>query len=196
MGVLDGIALFVFLIVFVSESTSAVFTPANRLELKAAVDACTVETSDGSCPIYAATNGHISDWDISSVTSLHIMFDAKSLFCQDLSKWDTSKVTALSAAFLKANAFNSDLSKWDVSRVTTFSQLFYQAKSFNGNISTWNVGRVTNLHQAFFSSGFNSDISKCNTEKVTTMSSTFASSSFEYAFDDLHQSPIKQEGSA
>jgi hypothetical protein len=65
----------------------AVFAPANRDALKAAVGTCTSsgvctggclgETADGSCPIFAASNdatgnpyGVIGDWDVSAVTSM------------------------------------------------------------------------------------------------------------------------------
>ena len=70
----------------------AVFTPADKAALKAAVGTCTGgfrssyvctggclgETPDGSCPIFAATNvpgtgnpyGVIGDWDVSAVTSM------------------------------------------------------------------------------------------------------------------------------
>jgi len=65
----------------------AVFTPADRDALKAAVGTCNSsgvctggcfgETADGSCPTFAASNdatgnpyGVIGDWDVSSVTSM------------------------------------------------------------------------------------------------------------------------------
>ena len=55
----------------------AVFTPADRAALKAAVDRCFLETTDGSCPIFAASDatpgnpyGVIGDWDVSAVTSM------------------------------------------------------------------------------------------------------------------------------
>ena len=62
-------------------SVSAVFAPADRTALRAAVQSClsetTVETGDGSCPTFAASNdatgnpyGVMGDWDVSKVTSL------------------------------------------------------------------------------------------------------------------------------
>jgi hypothetical protein len=64
------------------------FTPADSAALKAAVGTCTRtydsgsyvysctggclgETPDGSCPIFAASNGVIGDWDVSAVTSMY-----------------------------------------------------------------------------------------------------------------------------
>jgi hypothetical protein len=67
----------------------AVFAPADRAALKAAVGTCSShlfvctggclgETTDGSCPIFAASNdatgnpyGVIGDWDVSLVTSMY-----------------------------------------------------------------------------------------------------------------------------
>jgi len=56
----------------------AVFAPADRAALKAAVDRCYLETTDGSCPIFAASDatpgnpyGVIGDWDVSAVTSMY-----------------------------------------------------------------------------------------------------------------------------
>ena len=74
----------------------AVFAPADKAALKAAVGTCTQsgsnpnyvytctggclgETADGSCPILAASNvpgtgtpyGVIGDWDVSAVTNMH-----------------------------------------------------------------------------------------------------------------------------
>jgi hypothetical protein len=55
----------------------AVFAPADRDALKAAVGTCLGETADGSCPIFAASDatpgnpyGVIGSWDVSAVTSM------------------------------------------------------------------------------------------------------------------------------
>jgi len=57
--------------------TQAVFTPADRAALKAAVGTCLGETADGSCPTFAAENdatgnpyGVIGAWDVSAVTTM------------------------------------------------------------------------------------------------------------------------------
>ena len=152
MGVLDVIALLIFLVVFVSGPAEAVFAPAIHAELKAAVDACTVETSDGSCPIYAETNGHIGEWDISRVESLSSLFNNKGHFNQDLSKWDTSKVSIMSATFRYAENFNQDLSKWDVSRVTSMVDMFHHGFVYNQPMAAWDVGKVTNMDGVFYNS--------------------------------------------
>ena len=110
-----------FLLLVNPALVSGTFTPADRVALKTAVDACILETDDGSCPTFFASNdatgnpyGSMAEWDISRVTSLSqvFSFDYNSRkFNADLSKWDTSKVTTLLLAFASANAFNADLSK-------------------------------------------------------------------------------------
>jgi surface protein len=144
--------LLIFLVVFVSGPAEAVFAPASHAELKAAVDACTVETSDGSCPIYGVTNGPIGDWDISRVTSLHSLFSQKSAFNQDLSNWNTSKVSSMYNTFYYAESFNQDLSKWDVSRVTSMYNMFHHGLIYNQPMAAWDVGKVTNMDGVFYNS--------------------------------------------
>ena len=63
--------------------------------------------------------GHLSDWDVSSVTDMSELFkakeipdacktrfDGKSLFNDDISRWDVSNVTNMSCMFEKAHALN------------------------------------------------------------------------------------------
>jgi hypothetical protein len=71
-----GVAMLVGL-VWGTVSVGAVFAPAGRDALKAAVGTCLSETADGSCPIFAASDatpgnsyGVIGDWDVSAVTSM------------------------------------------------------------------------------------------------------------------------------
>ena len=155
MGVLDVIALLIFLVVFVSGPAEAVFAPASLAELKIAVVACTDETPDGTCPVYGATNGPIGDWDISRVTSLHSLFSHKSAFNQDLSKWNTSKVSSMYNTFYYAESFNQDLSKWDVSRVTSMYNMFHHGLKYNQPMENWDVSRVTNMGTMFYKAAIN-----------------------------------------
>ena len=55
----------------------AAFTPADSAALNTAVQACLVETNDGSCPIFAASNdatghpyGAIGEWQTGNVTDM------------------------------------------------------------------------------------------------------------------------------
>ena len=162
-------------------SVSAVFAPADRTALRAAVQSClsetTVETGDGSCPTFAASNdatgnpyGVMGDWDVSKVTNMYATFYDVSAFNADISNWNTVAVTNMESMFQSAPAFNADISKWDTAAVTTMRATFSYASTFNSDISKWNTAAVTDMKYTFNrASAFNSDISKWNTAAVTIM---------------------------
>ncbi len=120
------------------------------------------------------TYGHISDWDVSSVTNMNQLFFVASSFNGDISSWDVSSVTNMSQMFSGASIFNGDLSAWDVSSVTNMSQMFNSASSFNGDISSWDVSSVTNMSNLFgYANTFNVDISSWDVSSVTDMYQMF-----------------------
>ena len=102
-----SVVLSILVLLLSAVVVDAVFTPANRAELKIAVGTCPSngacsggclgETPDGSCPIFAATNGNgvIGDWLISKVNSLDDMFQYATAFNADISQWQTGAVTTM-----------------------------------------------------------------------------------------------------
>ena len=60
--------------------------------------------------------GHISEWDVSSVTDMSHLFEDKIDFNQDISNWDTSRVENMGFMFKRARSFNQDISNWDTSK--------------------------------------------------------------------------------
>jgi hypothetical protein len=75
--------------------------------------------------------GHISDWDVSSVTDMSDLFRNKREFNDDIRQWDVSNVTDMKKMFWGARTFNQAIGNWDVSKVTNMSLLFYQSIAFN-----------------------------------------------------------------
>jgi len=118
--------------------------------------------------------GHISDWDTSEVTDMHVMFYGASSFNQPLEKWDVSKVTDMSGMFYEAKTFNQPLEKWDVSQVTTQRHMFRGATSFNQPLEKWDVSRVTEMQYLFNDAeSFNQPLEKWDVSRVTTQCQMF-----------------------
>ena len=90
--------------------------------------------------------GEISNWDVSSVTTMYKMFwFATSSFNQPLNNWNVSKVTNMREMFYGASSFNQPLNKWNVSYVKVMESMFVGASSFNQPLNKWNVSNVTNM---------------------------------------------------
>ncbi len=69
-------------------------------------------------------NSSLSNWDISSITSISRAFENATSFNQNISTWNTSSVSNLSGTFNGATAFDQDLASWDVRNVTTATDMF------------------------------------------------------------------------
>ena len=119
-------------------------------------------------------NDDISAWDVSNVTNMDSMFSFASAFNQDIGAWDLSSVTEMYSMFHGATAFNQDISGWDVSNVTDMSDVFYQATAFNGDIGSWDVSSVTNMENMFYTAdSFNQDLGSWDVSSVDDMYSMF-----------------------
>ena len=129
--------------------TTAVFTPADRTELKNAVDDCLGESPDGRCPTFAAVHGAIGDWDVSKVTKMNLMFVLADAFNQYIGEWDVSSVTDMDGMFAGAYAFNQYIGEWDVSSVTNMGNMFFKAYAFNQYIGDWDVSSVAGMDGMF-----------------------------------------------
>ena len=105
--------LLTFCWICLQHKAEAVFVPTDKAALTAAVTACLAETTEGSCPTFAATdgNGVIGAWDVSKITDMGGVFKDKTDFNADLSEWLTTQVTSMAYLFYSAEKFNSDLSK-------------------------------------------------------------------------------------
>ena len=119
-------------------------------------------------------NDDISAWEVSNVTNMDSMFSFASAFNQDIGAWDLSSVTEMYSMFHGATAFNQDISGWDVSNVTDMSDVFYQATAFNGDIGSWDVSSVTNMENMFYTAdSFNQDLGSWDVSSVDDMYSMF-----------------------
>jgi surface protein len=124
--------------------------------------------------------GHISDWDVSSVTNMNALFRGigpydrmedrfrgKDLFNDDISRWDVSNVTDMANMFACAGAFNQPIGCWDVSKVTSMPYMFSQARAFSQPIGDWDVSNVIDTSFMFFNAtSFNQDLTRWDMRSV------------------------------
>ena len=93
-----------------------------------------------------------SQWDVSNVEDMSLMFrDCHNIPC-DLSNWNVSKVKNMSFMFSECALFNGcGIDSWDVSNVQDMSYMFTNCENFDGNeIANWNVSNVNNMEDIFY----------------------------------------------
>lgn len=127
---------------------------------------CTKLASQKGTP----TEWSMGDWDVSSVTDVHQLFDSCVAFEGDLSQWRTGLVKDMHGLFANCEAFNGDLSSWDVAKVENMERMFSGCKLFNGNLSGWNTASVQNMAYMFLGcTAFNQPLGSWNIEQVAYM---------------------------
>ena len=89
--------------------------------------------------IFNIRNIDISEWDVSNVKTMSMMFMECRDFNCDLSKWNVSKVKDMSSMFENCNSFNSDLSKWNVSNCENFNFMFCECTKFDADLEDWDI---------------------------------------------------------
>jgi surface protein len=118
--------------------------------------------------------GHISEWDVSSVTDMSQLFASKTYFNDDISRWDVSEVTNMWGMFWVAHAFNEAVGDWDVSSVTSMRAMFWGAQSFNQPVGDWDASNVTNMECMFNGArAFNQPVGDWDVSNVTNMECMF-----------------------
>ena len=118
--------------------------------------------------------GHISVWDVSSVTDMSTLFQYKEAFNDDISRWDVSNVTDMSHMFNFATAFNQPIGGWDVSNVEYMTMMFDAAAAFNQPIGDWKMSKVYSTSGMFnFATAFNQPIGDWDVSNVTGMDFMF-----------------------
>jgi surface protein len=119
--------------------------------------------------------GHISDWNVSSVTNMSSAFYNRIDFNESIGSWDTSSVTNMLRMFFNARAFDQPIGDWDTSSVTNMFMMFTNAHSFNQSIVNWDTSSVTTMFRMFLGArAFNQPIGDWNTSAVISMSNMFS----------------------
>ena len=152
------------------------FVPTTKAELQTAVDAWVANSTTAT-----TTYGDINDWNVSSITDMSNLFQAKTTFNSDISNWDVSAVTDMRSMFEGATAFNQDISGWErtspastLGAVKNMNYMFNNCSAFNQDISGWDVSEVTDMSSMFEgATAFNQDISGWDISSVINMNKMF-----------------------
>ena len=117
---------------------------------------------------YSRFNGDISNWDVSRVTDMRMMF-YRSAFKGDISTWNVARVTDMRGMFDRAVAFNGDISAWNVARVTGMGTMFNSAISFRRSLcgAAW-VNSKADQTDMFYNSPGSISKSPCTTATTAT----------------------------
>jgi hypothetical protein len=133
--------------------------------------------------------GYISDWNVSEVTDMSLLFHGATNFSEDLSQWDVSLVRNMSGMFHDAGQFQSNVSHWQVSNVMDFSHMFHGAISFDGDVSTWNISSAVDYSFMFCNAAsFRRDLS-------AWMTNVNKDNGIDYIYSNLSPSISKESRS-
>jgi surface protein len=100
--------------------------------------------------------------DLTNTTDLSYMFDACSIFNQDISSWNISSVTNMSRTFYRCYLFNQNIGLWNMAKTTVAIDMLREASAFNQDISDWTITACTNMSNILLSSG----LSTANYDKI------------------------------
>jgi hypothetical protein len=125
-------------------------------------------------PAAATFNEDISDWDVSSATTMRSMFHFATSFDQPLADWNVMSLLDVRFMFYNAASFNQPITDWNVSSVTSTHGLFHAATSFNQPLADWNLSSVTTMIRMFDgASAFDQPLADWNVKRVKSMSNMF-----------------------
>jgi len=108
------------------------------------------------------------------------MFQAASVFNQNIGGWDTSGVFNFENMFYNATAFDQDLGSWDVSNVSGVSpmgRMFEGASAFNQDLTGWCVSGITSEQDSFATTSALTEANKPLWGKEFTVALTTGSNS-------------------
>jgi surface protein len=134
-------------------------------------------------------NPDISNWNVSSVTSMDRMFYKNLIFNQPIGNWDVSRVVSMNGIFSNSN-FNQSIENWNVSSLNVMSEMFYGNYKFNQPLGKWNVSNVGNMAFLFTNSIFNQPIGSWDVGKVANMAQMFVNSEFNQSIGNWNVSNV------
>ena len=108
---------------------------------------CTVQTENGKekVNIFEQPDWDITDWDVSNVTNMSMMFAGASYFNQNIGKWAVRNVEDMSYMFANTPTDDAHLGEEDL----PYPQFLHDMK-FNKDINDWDVSNVKNAEGMFY----------------------------------------------
>ena len=101
--------------------------PEDRLNLKALIQN-EIKSKGTTC--------NLNSIDVSKITDMSFVFaDDNCTFNGDISQWDVSNVTTMYLMFCESD-FNGDISNWNVRNVQDMGAMFFNAQ-FKGDLNLW-----------------------------------------------------------
>lgn len=120
-------------------------------------------------------NANLNDIDTSKITDMSYLFYRRSEQIEkiDISNWDVSNVEDMSMMFKDCNQFSCNLSKWKPLKLKTTFEMFKNCFNFNDKIFS-NTIKLENARGMFKNcKTFNQDISDLFTENLKITESMF-----------------------
>ena len=137
--------------------------------------------------------GNISEWDVSRVTDMSMLFANMHNFNDDIHKWNTSAVTNMKYMFSNCHTFNQPLQEWDISQVENMEHMFFNTTSFNQPLNRWNTSQVRSMACMFsMTKAFNQPLSDWDVSNVENMDQMFfASKAFNQPLSSWKVNEVK-----
>ncbi|MDH7447529.1 BspA family leucine-rich repeat surface protein [Aquimarina sp. 2201CG14-23] len=137
-----------------------------------------VEDMFRKCTNFEDLKDKIGSWDMSTVENISFMFDACTIFNEDITQWTFTNLKDAGYVFKNTMAFNQNISNWNVSTVETFESMFEGTAAFNQPIGTWTIGTVDYMISMFKNAtAFNQDLSGWNMSNVEDLEDMFEGAS-------------------
>ena len=93
---------------------------------------------------------YLSNWNVSKVNNMQSMFGGCEKFeGKGIENWNVSNVKDMSAMFVRCYKLDCDLSSWNVSNVKDMNSMFYNCKNFDCDLSNWDVSNVKDIANMF-----------------------------------------------
>ena len=133
------------------------------------------------CNNLTITNPNIDSPNLSNTDNTTGMFNYCFNFNGDTTNWDVSTIKFMQVMFRESRKFNQDIGAWDVSNVTNMVSMFEGADDFDQNLGNWDISNLNNATDMFLLTG----LSTPNYDAIIKGWATDSSGTLGDAIDDI-----------